>query len=60
MIPAEPLAQSTPRLTGMVGIAVDVADLAVQHVHADAAAAGAHVAGGRLDLVGDARLGSGD
>ena len=50
MIPAEPLAQITPRLIGWFGIAVDVARLAVAQVHADAAAAGAHVAGGRLDL----------
>jgi hypothetical protein len=35
----------------MVRVAVDVAQLAVAQVHADAAAARAHVAGGRLDLV---------
>ena len=34
----------------MLGIAVDVADLAVHQVHADAAAAGAHVARGLLHL----------
>ena len=37
---------------GVVAVALDVADLAVLQVHADAAAAGAHVAGGGLDLVG--------
>ena len=37
---------------GMVAVALDVADLAVLEEHADAAAAGAHVAGGGLDLVG--------
>ena len=35
----------------MVRVAVDVAQLAVAQVHPDAAPAGAHVAGGRLDLV---------
>ena len=45
------------RLIGWFGIAVDVAQLAVAQMHADAAAAGAHVAGGRLDLVH--RLGRG-
>ena len=38
----------------MLGIAVDVANLAVAQVHPDAAAAGAHVAGGGLDLGGRA------
>ena len=37
----------------VVRIAVDVADAAVLQVHTDAAAAGAHVAGGVLHLVGD-------
>ena len=37
---------------GVVAVALDVADLAVLEEHADAAAAGAHVAGGGLDLVG--------
>ncbi len=36
----------------VVGVAVDVADLAVAQVHANAAAAGAHVAGGVAGLVG--------
>ncbi len=36
----------------VIAVAVDVADLAVLQVHANAAAAGAHVAGGGLDLVG--------
>ncbi len=36
----------------MIAIAVDVADAAVLQVHADAAAARAHIAGGGLDLVG--------
>ena len=44
---------------GMVAVALDVADLAVLQVHANAAAAGAHVAGGGLDLVGR-RLRQGD
>ena len=35
---------------GVLGIAVDVAHLAVAQVHADAAAARAHVARGGLDL----------
>jgi hypothetical protein len=42
----------------MVGVAVDVAHLPVDHVHADAAAAGAHVAGGFLHLL-NRRSGSG-
>ena len=36
----------------VVAVAVDVADSTVLQVHPDAAAAGAHVAGGGLDLVG--------
>jgi len=34
----------------VIGIAVDVADLAVFQMHANAAATGAHVAGGDLDF----------
>jgi hypothetical protein len=34
----------------VIGIAVDVADLAVLQMHANAAATGAHVAGGDLDF----------
>src|SRR3546814_4375216 len=41
----------------MVGIALQVADLAVLQVDVDAAAAGAHVAGRLLDLVCDLRAG---
>jgi hypothetical protein len=37
----------------MVAVALDVADPAVPEVHVDAAPAGAHVAGGGLDLVGN-------
>src|SRR5262245_57188159 len=59
-------AQHTP-VYGMIAVALDVADLAVLQEHADAAAAGTHVAGGCLDLVGggarqvraDIRLGRG-
>src|ERR1700730_14198270 len=47
-----PLAAQHALVHGMVAIALDVADLAVLEEHADAAAAGAHVAGGGLDLVG--------
>ncbi len=43
----------------VLGVAVDVAQLAVAQVHADAAAAGAHVARGGLDLVDRARRGGG-
>ena len=50
MMPLAPLAQITPLLSGCSGIAVDVAHRAVAQVHADAAAARAHVAGGGLDL----------
>ncbi len=39
----------------VVAVALDVADLAVPEMHLDAAAAGAHVAGRGLDLVGDRR-----
>jgi hypothetical protein len=39
----------------VVAVALDVADAAVLQVHFDAAAAGAHVAGRGLDLVGDRR-----
>ncbi len=41
----------------VVAVALDVADPAVLEVHFDAAAAGAHVAGGGLDLVRDRRRG---
>src|SRR3546814_14515615 len=41
----------------MVGIALQVADLAVLQVDVDAAAAGAHVAGRLLDLVCNLRAG---
>ena len=44
----------------VLGVAVDVAHLAVAQVHADAAAARAHVAGGRLDLGLAARRGIGE
>ena len=37
----------------MCGVALDVANAAVFHVHFDAAAARAHIARGRLDLVAD-------
>ncbi len=43
----------------VVGVAVDVAQLPVLQVHADAAAAGAHVAGGVLDLARRRRRGRG-
>ena len=46
------LAAQHALVDGMVAVALDVADLAVLEEHADAAAAGAHVAGGGLDLVG--------
>jgi hypothetical protein len=36
---------------GMIGIALDVAQLAITQMHLDAAAAGAHVTGGVLDFV---------
>jgi hypothetical protein len=39
-----------PLVDRVVGIAVDVADLSLAQVHPDAAAAGAHVARGRLDF----------
>ncbi len=38
---------------GMVPVALDIADLAAFDVHVDAAATGAHVAGGLADLVGN-------
>ena len=38
-------------IDGMVPIAFDVADLTILQVDFDAASAGTHVAGGRLDLV---------
>ena len=41
----------------VVAVALDVDDLFALHVHVDAAAAGAHVAGGLADLVGDRRRG---
>jgi hypothetical protein len=37
-------------IEGVIGIALDIAYLAVAQGHADAAATGAHVAGGVLDL----------
>jgi hypothetical protein len=37
----------------MVAVALDVADLAVLEMDVDATAAGAHIAGGLADLVGD-------
>src|SRR5581483_10796333 len=43
-------AQHAP-VHGVVAVALDVADLTVLEEHANAAAAGAHVAGGGLDLV---------
>ena len=39
----------------VVAVAFDVPNLAVLQVYLDAATAGAHVAGGGLDLVGDDR-----
>src|SRR5690606_23607968 len=39
----------------VVAVSFDVADAAVLQAHVDAAAAGAHVAGGLLDLVRDLR-----
>jgi hypothetical protein len=50
MIPDAALGADHALVERVVGVAVDVADLAVAQVHADAAAAGAHVARGRLDL----------
>ena len=37
----------------VVAVAFDIGDLALFHMHVDAAAAGAHVAGGAADLVRD-------
>ena len=37
----------------VIAIALDIRDLAILHVHVDAAAAGAHVAGGLAHLVGN-------
>ena len=48
------LAAQHAAIDRMILVAVDVADLAVLDVHVDAAAAGAHVAGGLGDAVGDA------
>ena len=41
----------------VVPVALDIGDLSVAQMHVDAAAAGAHVAGGLADLVGDLRRG---
>jgi len=49
MMPDAPLAQITPLLIGC-GIAVDITHFAVAHGDADAATAGAHVAGRILDF----------
>src|SRR5437763_16196830 len=46
------LAADYPPIDRVVAVAVDVADPAVLQMHPDAAAAGAHVTGGGLDLVG--------
>src|SRR5207302_6685618 len=46
------LAADHPAVDRVIAVAVDVADAAILQVHPDAAAAGAHVAGGGLDLVG--------
>ena len=51
MMPAEPLAHSTPLLTGWLGVALDEADAAVLDRHLDAATARAHVAGAVVDLL---------
>ena len=51
------LAAQHAAIDRMVLVAVDVADLAVLDVDVDAAAAGAHVAGGLGDAVGDVRRG---
>ena len=50
--PGRALAAQHALVDGVVAVAVDVADPPVLQVHADAAAAGAHVAGRGLDLVG--------
>ena len=55
--PGGALAADHAAIDRVVGVAVDVADPAVHQVHPDAAAAGAHVAGGRHHLVGDRRRG---
>src|SRR5262249_23673630 len=50
--PRGALAAEHPLVHGVVGIALDVADPPILQMHPDPAAAGAHVAGRRLDLVG--------
>ena len=55
--PGGALAAQHPVVHRVVGIALDVAQLAVAQVHANPAAAGAHVAGGVLDLVRNRRRG---
>ena len=52
MMPAGALAAQHAAVDRVVAIALDVADAAVLQMNFDAAAAGAHVAGGVLDLVG--------
>src|SRR5690606_14070774 len=49
--PARALGADHALVDRVRGIALDVAYLAAVHPHLDAAAAGAHVAGGRADLV---------
>ena len=39
----------------MIAVALDIGNLAVLHVHIDAAATGAHVASGFAHLIGDFR-----
>ena len=55
--PRGALAADHAAVDRVLRVALDVADAAVLQVHFDAAAAGAHVAGRVLDLVGDARRG---
>ena len=56
MMPAEPFAHSTPRLTGCSGLPWMKRTLPFSSVHLDAAAARAHVAGRVRDLLRFARL----
>src|SRR5437868_13040824 len=55
--PGRALAADHAMIDRVARVALDVADAAVLQMHFDAAAAGAHVAGGVFDLVGDFRRG---
>ena len=58
--PRAALGADHPLVDRMIRVPLDVADFAVPHVHADAAAAGAHVAGGVLRLRRRARQRGGE